>query len=102
MHTQAVTFSFTAPRPRAWSQICLIGEAAEARALKQGIHTTEISRLDWGGGFHKRYQGYRYWTSRGYMDAHLGRHAAAKLSPKGSSVPKGHIAVLVVGFAEKE
>lgn len=80
----------------------MIGEAAEARALKQGISAPRISRLDWGGGFHKRYQGYRYWTSRGYLDAHLGRHAAAKLAPKGSSVPRGHIAVLVEGLAEKE
>lgn len=92
MHLQAVTFAFTAERPLTWASVCWLGHDAKERALLQGIVKASVKRLDAGGGFHEQQTGLRKWWGAS------GRHRKAIRNP----IPKGHIAVLVEGFAEKE
>ena len=90
MHAQLVTFAFTAPRPSTWGAICWLCHEAKERALGLGIVKATVSRLDWGSAWQEPYEGFRYWNSRG------------KTVKRENPIPKGHIAILVEGFAEKE
>ena len=92
MHTQAVTFAFTVPRPRGLADLRYIGRDAATRAKAMGIRNISISAIPSGGGGQSGlpYSGFRVWTAQGRI--------VAKERP----YPAGHIAVLVEGFAEKE
>lgn len=94
MHTQAVTFAFTMPRPeKSWRGIFDVRREAVERAAILGVTDIAIRRID--ARWHSADGGVDRWRPPNFM------HSGGTLKTK-PLVPPGHIAVLVEGVAEKE
>lgn len=94
MHLSAVTFAFTMPRPeKSWRGMFDVQRAALERAAIQGIRNIAFSRID--ARWHPNHDGVEHWHPPHFLHR-------SRLNKKSPLIPKGHIAVLVEGFAEKE
>lgn len=92
MHTQAVTFAFTMPRPhKSWGGLFDVYREAIERAAIHGMANVAIRRID-----------ARWRAGEDQVDRWHPPNFANKGGKSKPLVPVGHIAVLVEGMAEKE
>lgn len=93
MHQQMVTFAFVMPRPvPSWSGLFDVRREAESRAKLLGITDIAFKRI-----------GVRWYNTGNGVERWRPPHFAyPSKKTKNPLVPRGHIAILVEGLAEKE